>query len=540
MSYSLSQLDAIGDVDPVAEADVYLAYGRDLQAEEILKEAMRANPERLAIRTKLLEVYAKRRDTKGFELLATQLYALTRGEGEDWVKAQELGAQIDPDNPLYRAGRPSGSARRDAEGQPSLEPLGASTMPQSFLPVAFELGAPRCGRAAAAPPESVDLDLDLDRATTPRRWRRRSPSSPTQPLSRLRTLSLPDLNLPGDDRARARAGSRKRRRRLGSLDFDFEGMSFTSTASSPPAAPAEPASQTMRLDEEGRRSACRASSNSPTSSARSATWKARATCCRRCSRRPTARSRARRRACSTTSAEEGVNLSAARADLGPALLAVRRYGCGARPDLSPLATKSSRLFRPPQATVSRRPPPRGARNSAGPSFPCEASAMRLALGVAYRGSAYQGWQSQPDGRTLQDQLERALSRFADRPLRTLCAGRTDAGVHGLNQVVHLDAPVGARGLLLGARHEPLPACRHRRAMVSCRVADDFHARASALGRRYAYVLLESPVRPALEAGHCGWSFRPLDGAAMRAAARPCSASTTSAPFAPRSARRRRR
>ncbi len=67
MSYSLSQLDAIGDVDPVAEADVYLAYGRDLQAEEILKEALRSAPDRLAVRVKLLEVYAKRRDTKGYE-----------------------------------------------------------------------------------------------------------------------------------------------------------------------------------------------------------------------------------------------------------------------------------------------------------------------------------------------------------------------------------------------------------------------------------------------------------------------------------------
>ena len=111
MSYSLSQLDAIGDVDPVAEADVYLAYGRDLQAEEILKEAMRGNPDRLAIRTKLLEVYAKRRDTKGFELLATQLYALTKGEGDDWAKAQELGRQIDPENPLYTAGRSACHAR---------------------------------------------------------------------------------------------------------------------------------------------------------------------------------------------------------------------------------------------------------------------------------------------------------------------------------------------------------------------------------------------------------------------------------------------
>ncbi len=92
MSYSLSQLDAIGDVDPVAEADVYLAYGRDLQAEEILKEAMRSSPDRLAIRTKLLEVYAKRRDTKGFELLASAAVRADRrrgrglGEGAgDWA-----------------------------------------------------------------------------------------------------------------------------------------------------------------------------------------------------------------------------------------------------------------------------------------------------------------------------------------------------------------------------------------------------------------------------------------------------------------------
>ena len=96
MSYSLSQLDAIGDVDPVAEADVYLAYGRDLQAEEILKEAQRSDPDRLAIRTKLLEVYAKRADLKTFETQARQLRDITNGYGEDWAKAQELGRQIDP------------------------------------------------------------------------------------------------------------------------------------------------------------------------------------------------------------------------------------------------------------------------------------------------------------------------------------------------------------------------------------------------------------------------------------------------------------
>jgi pilus assembly protein FimV len=167
MSYSLSQLDAIGDVDPVAEADVYLAYGRDLQAEEILKEAMRSSPDRLAIRTKLLEVYAKRRDTKGFELLATQLYSLTRGDGEEWAKAQELGQQIDPENPLYRPGGSPATGANDAGERP--EPLGASTMPQSVLPTASQFERARAeldDRRRQPQPEAVDsqsaVDLDLD------------------------------------------------------------------------------------------------------------------------------------------------------------------------------------------------------------------------------------------------------------------------------------------------------------------------------------------------------------------------------------------
>ena len=156
MSYSLSQLDAIGDVDPVAEADVYLAYGRDLQAEEILKEAMRSTPERMAIRTKLLEVYAKRRDTKGFELLATQLFALTRGEGEDWAKAQEMGAQIDPENPLFQPG--GAPVLMQSAGGQVIEPLGASTMPQSILPTPSQFGT----SVLPTEPGNLGLDLDLD------------------------------------------------------------------------------------------------------------------------------------------------------------------------------------------------------------------------------------------------------------------------------------------------------------------------------------------------------------------------------------------
>ena len=201
MSYSLSQLDAIGDVDPVAEADVYLAYGRDLQAEEILKEAMRSNPERLAIRTKLLEVYAKRRDTKGFELLATQLFALTRGEGEDWAKAQELGQQIDPENALYQPGGaplvPAG-----ADGVPMTEPLGASTMPQSVLPTPSqfeaanaELQTARDARDAREATDSglVDLDLDLDTPSAP--MSAPAPLTVTQPLQRQPESQQPDHSL---------------------------------------------------------------------------------------------------------------------------------------------------------------------------------------------------------------------------------------------------------------------------------------------------------------------------------------------------------
>ena len=142
---------------------------------------------------------------------------------------------------------------------------------------------------------------------------------------------------------------------------------------------------------------------------------------------------------------------------------------------------------------------------------------RVALGISYRGEAYQGWQSQPDGRTVQDALERALWKFAATPVRTVCAGRTDAGVHGLNQVVHFDAPVAREAFSwIRGTNRYLPADI---AVQWCRfVDDDFHARNSARGRRYAYLLLESPVRPALESGAVGWTFRPLDVQAMREAA----------------------
>lgn len=143
--------------------------------------------------------------------------------------------------------------------------------------------------------------------------------------------------------------------------------------------------------------------------------------------------------------------------------------------------------------------------------------VRIALGVSYNGGAYEGWQSQLSGKTVQDKLELALSRFAAQPVRTLCAGRTDAGVHALMQVVHFDAPV---------QREAASWVRGTNAFLPSDIAvqwahpvpDEFHCRGSAIARRYAYVVLESPVRPSVEAGRVGWIYRPLDGAAMRQAA----------------------
>ncbi|MCZ8294310.1 MAG: tRNA pseudouridine(38-40) synthase TruA [Hylemonella sp.] len=144
--------------------------------------------------------------------------------------------------------------------------------------------------------------------------------------------------------------------------------------------------------------------------------------------------------------------------------------------------------------------------------------MRVALGVSYDGHSYDGWQSQPSGRTVQDQLEKALGQFADQRVSTLCAGRTDAGVHGLMQVVHFDTT---------AERTPYAWVRGTNSFLPRDIAvqwaqivpETFHCRASATSRRYAYLLLESPVRPSVDAHRVGWVFQPLDLERMQEAAR---------------------
>lgn len=140
--------------------------------------------------------------------------------------------------------------------------------------------------------------------------------------------------------------------------------------------------------------------------------------------------------------------------------------------------------------------------------------MRIALGLEYCGTVFRGWQSQAGGGTVQDALEAALRQIAGQPVGTLCAGRTDAGVHATQQVVHFDAPV-ERPLTAWVRgvNSYLPegvAVRWAQP-----VAGEFHARFSARGRRYRYLLLNRPQRPGLWQGRVGWFHWPLELAAMQ-------------------------
>jgi len=142
---------------------------------------------------------------------------------------------------------------------------------------------------------------------------------------------------------------------------------------------------------------------------------------------------------------------------------------------------------------------------------------RFALTLAYDGSHFVGWQTQPGGEAAQDVLERALGAIAGHPVGTICAGRTDTGVHALRQVVHFDSDA-ARPLSAWVRgvNSHLPEGLAVRSATQ--VDGDFHARYGALRRRYRYLLYRSPVRHPLLARRAGWTFRDPDVGRMRAGA----------------------
>ncbi len=143
--------------------------------------------------------------------------------------------------------------------------------------------------------------------------------------------------------------------------------------------------------------------------------------------------------------------------------------------------------------------------------------MRIALGLEYCGLPFTGWQSQPDGRGVQDALERALASIADAPVGTIAAGRTDAGVHATMQVVHFDVEaVRPDSAWVRGVNSNLPA--DVGVLWARPVAGDFHARFAAVRRHYTYLLSVRTARPALLAGRIGWYHRSLDVGAMQDAA----------------------
>ena len=143
--------------------------------------------------------------------------------------------------------------------------------------------------------------------------------------------------------------------------------------------------------------------------------------------------------------------------------------------------------------------------------------MRIAFGIEYDGTDFHGWQRLSHGPSVQAAVEAALSKVADEPIEITCAGRTDAGVHAQCQVVHFDtrAERSMRGWTLGTNSNLPPSVA---VLWAQPVAGDFHARFSALARRYRYTILNRPVRAALDARRVAWERVPLDAASMHRAA----------------------
>lgn len=225
-----------GEVDPIAEADVYMAYGRDTQAEDILKEALAKDPSRQAIRGKMLEIYANRKDPKAFEAVAAEIHSATNGEGPEWAKAVALGAQLDPGNPLY--GDKATEGESPAVTVTQVVSAGAAA-PDLVLDVAAE--------PAASP--GLDFDLGLSEPA-PAEAAQPKAEQETQPAAADATADLGfDLDLGGETKpaaapapasvsvSGAESGAAAAAPEMGSsIDFDFE---LPASAAAP--APAEPA-----------------------------------------------------------------------------------------------------------------------------------------------------------------------------------------------------------------------------------------------------------------------------------------------------------
>ncbi len=198
MFYSASQITTSEEGDPTEEAAVYMAYGRDQQAEEILQEALRDNPQRIGIHRKLLELYARRQDAASFEKIAVMAKALSQGKGDDWAAIAKIGATLQPDNSLYTTGT---SVPPVAQPAPSSRDVGVASekRPASPQPVDFDLdlAAPSTPEAPAALPEFEMRDVPAldEEAQAPDDAPTEAPQEPSEPESAPQSL---DLDFPLD------------------------------------------------------------------------------------------------------------------------------------------------------------------------------------------------------------------------------------------------------------------------------------------------------------------------------------------------------
>jgi pilus assembly protein FimV len=212
------------EVDPVAEAEVYIAYGRDAQAEEILKEAMARDKNRHEIALKLLEIYHARKSATAFETVAKELRAAVGDTHPLWQKAAAMGAQIDPANPLYAAAA-AGTATFTAMAPP---PTAAPTKPD--LDFDLDGGANVSATEAAESTPAPDFDLDLDAGRKPH-----AAGVPDLPLEASPSIdfdlapSAPAVDIPTEEKEEKPA-----------FDFDLSGLDFPSSkpAEAPAPAPA--------------------------------------------------------------------------------------------------------------------------------------------------------------------------------------------------------------------------------------------------------------------------------------------------------------
>ncbi|MGE5490980.1 MAG: FimV/HubP family polar landmark protein [Actinomycetota bacterium] len=220
------------EVDPVAEADVYMAYGRDAQAEEILLEALQKDPQRTAIHVKLLEIYAGRKSLKQFETLASELYAQTAGSGPEWEKVAAMGVRLDPSNPLYSGGSKGGA-------EPAAESFDADATlvisPEEAARNTMILSQPVAQPEAAPTEADTAASLDLNLATHAPEMEALIPAGETKPEAELMSLDF-DLGLAAPEPAAAEAAPAAEipAPDVGALDFDLD---LASQADAPAAQP---------------------------------------------------------------------------------------------------------------------------------------------------------------------------------------------------------------------------------------------------------------------------------------------------------------